>query len=257
MNLISVCHFIDNMKFMPSVPDKYYDITIADPPYGIKESSANHASRNTPIRQANGALLKAPRAKYKKAVWDNEPPSTQFFEHLTRISNNQIIWGGNYYNYLVGIPFKPPRRKDWPEFIKQYPTGWIIWDKVNGDNDFNDCELAWTSFDRPTYILPYMWNGMMQGISLDEPYTQQGNKALNEVRDHPTQKPTILLRKLYKDYTLPGQKAFDPGLGSGTNRRAAHDMGLHFESCENNKGIYELQERRWIEYYLQSNKLFD
>ena len=254
--LQSTVHFAHNLDVMRSLSDGFADIAVDDPPYGIGESSANHSSRNTPIKQKNGAVLKAPATKYKKAIWDSQPPTNEYFKELFRICRNYIIWGGNYFEYLVGAPFKPPRRDQWPQFIADNPRGWIIWDKVNGDSDFNDCELAFTSFDRPTYILPYMWNGMMQGVSLDEPYTQQGNKALNEKRDHPTQKPTLIYRKLYHDYTEPGQIVWDGHVGSGTNRRAAHDMGLHFTGCENNRDIFDRQEIRWREYFIQSNRLF-
>lgn len=176
---------MDNVTLMKAYSDKCFGLAPVDPEYGIGESNKNHASRNTPIKQKNGAILRAPGPKYKQATWDNEPPSDIFFEELFRVSRNQIIWGANYFRQIVGTPFKPPRRNDWPNFIDKHPTGWIIWDKVNGDNDFNDCELAWTSYDRPTYILPYMWNGMMQAVSIDKPYVQQGNKSLNERRIHP------------------------------------------------------------------------
>lgn len=252
----SLSFFVDCLDRLRNYPTNRFDIAPVDPPYGIGESSANHTSRNTPVRQKNGAILKAPTNKYKRTDWDSMPPADEYFEQLFRVSKNQIIWGANYFSQIVGITFKPPRRQEWPDFIKQYPTGWILWDKVNGGNDFNDCELAWTSFKEPSYIIPYMWNGMMQGKSLHEPYTQQGDKSLNEKRIHPTQKPVIIYRYLYNRYCFSGQWALDTHLGSGSNRIAAHDMGVNFEGMENNRHIFDLQERRWVEYFLQSNKLF-
>lgn len=92
---------IDCLPFMKKCEYKRYDVGVVDPPYGIKESSKNHKSRNTPIKQKNGTLLKAPDNNYIKKTWDNEIPSDEYFSELKRITKNQIIWGANYFKALT------------------------------------------------------------------------------------------------------------------------------------------------------------
>ena len=108
----------DCMEIMKQYPDKYFDLAIVDPPYGIGISS-------NPIRQ-----------QHKKKQWDNEIPSIEYFEELKRVSKNQIIWGGNYF------PLPPTQC-------------FYIWDKKQ-PHDFSlaMCEMAWTSFSKPAKI----WN---------------------------------------------------------------------------------------------------
>lgn len=220
---------------MQSRADKSFSLGSADPPYGLKESSKNHKSRNTPVRQKNGTIKKCPQPEYGNENWDDAAPGDIYFSELKRTTINQIVWGANYFPQVVGAIFKPPRRESYQEFIKQYPTGWIIWDKVNGTSDFSDCELAWTSFDRPTVIFYFMWAGMMQGVSMHNGRTMQGNKKLNEVRIHPTQKPMQLYRWLFTEYLLPGQSILSTHAGSQSDRIVAHKMGIDFVCTETSK----------------------
>lgn len=239
----------DCIGYMKTLSYEHYGLAISDPNYGIGESSKNHASRNTPVKQRNGEVMRAPRTTYKKKNWDDVPPPDEYFAELYRTTKNQIIWGANYFKQIVEEPFKPPRREHWKEFIATNPTGWIIWDKCNGTNDFNDCELAWTSFDRPTYILPYMWNGMMQGKSITEFDIAQGNKKLNEKRIHPTQKPVLLYRKLLIEYGIPGMSVFDSHAGSQSLRVAAHMEGWDYSGCEIDKEIFQSGSKRFGEEF--------
>ncbi len=238
---------IDHHLFFKTISDKFIDLATLDPSYGINESSANHNSRNTSIKQKNGTFLKPKNKNYPQENWDNSPPTDEYFNQVFRISKNQIIWGANYFKQIVGIPFKAPRRNEYQEFIKKYPVGWIIWDKVNSTNDFSDCELAWTSFDKPTFIIEYLWSGMMQGISIKEGRKQKGNKKLNEKRIHPTQKPMPLNYFLLRNY-LPKKDnpiVFDPGVGSGGMRIAAWDMNCIFIGCEISDYSFNAQEERF------------
>jgi len=73
------------MEFMKSKPDKYFDLAIVDPPYGIGVSSQDNTKR--------GKL----GSHYEKKEWDKEPPSNEYFEQLFRISKNQVIWGANHF----------------------------------------------------------------------------------------------------------------------------------------------------------------
>ena len=104
---------MDCMEGMKQFPDKYFDLAIVDPPYGINI-------------QKSGSRLK----RYNtESVWDSEIPSDDYFNELFRVSKNQIIWGGNYF------PLKPTKC-------------FLIWDKKQPENiSFASCEFAWTSFD--------------------------------------------------------------------------------------------------------------
>jgi len=121
----------DCMEYMATVPDKYFDLAIVDPPYGINASKGTWGSSN-----------KGKVTDYGKKDWDKEIPSDEYFLGLQRVSKNQIIWGGNYFG------LKPS-------------SCWLVWDKLNSA-DFADCELAWTSFESAVRKFTYRWNGMLQ-----------------------------------------------------------------------------------------------
>lgn len=120
---------MDCMEGMKEFPDKYFELAIVDPPYGINI---------TKMTLGNGK-----RKIYRGALsWDNGTPGNDYFEELFRISKNQIIWGGNY-------------------FVKNIPPsmGWIFWDKGTGQNDYSDGELAWTSFNKALRKYTCSWVG--------------------------------------------------------------------------------------------------
>lgn len=243
---------VDCVEFMSTIPTRYFDLSIVDPPYGIGESSKNHESRNTPITQKSGVLMKAPKTTYKKKNWDAQAPNANYFSELKRVSKNCIIFGANYFAEICGVPFKAPRRDCYQEFLSQNPFGWIVWDKVNGNNDFNDCELIFTSFDRESCVLPFMWNGMMQAKSIHEPHVMQGNKKLNEKRIHPTQKPIPLYRKLLLDYAAPKSKVFDSHMGSQSSRIAADIEGVNYTGCEIDVDIYQDGCKRYNQHKISA-----
>ena len=112
---------MDCMDFMSEVPDKYYDLAIVDPPYGIGAGSEKFINGNS----------KTHKPFYKKNDWDTAIPNEDYFKELKRVSKNQIIWGGNYFAHYLGS-FRC----------------FICWDKTIHGNSYADCELAWTSFDQ-------------------------------------------------------------------------------------------------------------
>jgi site-specific DNA-methyltransferase (adenine-specific) len=216
-------HLIDCMEFMKGVPDKYYELAIVDPPYGIGADKAqNNAGRSR--EKANGKS-KAGRGwkTYKETDWDNETPTDEYFEQLFRISKKQIIWGGNYFN-----------------FIWSYSNSFIVWDKKQRDFSLADGELAWYSEkDKAMRIFDYA-----RGSALI-------NNNENGGRIHPTQKPVALYEWLLKNYAKPGDKIFDSHVGSGSIRIACHDMGFDFEGCEIDKDYWEAQEKRYQQHISQ------
>lgn len=220
---------------MATVPDKDYPLAIVDPEYGLNENLVRLKSR---CRLASSTIT-------QPFHWDKQPPADEYFQELMRCTQNQIIWGGNYFKQLVGTPFKAPRRPDFEKWISDNPTGWIVWDKVNGSNDFSDCELAWTSLDVPTQIFQFMWAGMMQGKSIAQGATMQGNKTLNEKRIHPTQKPVALYKWLLHNYAKPGDKILDTHGGSRSLAIACYDMGFDHDSCEIDEQHHEDSVKRY------------
>ncbi len=210
---------MDCVEGMKQFPDKYFDLAVVDPPYGIGESGKNNHTRGKLAISKN----------YKAyAGEDLNPPEKEYFDELFRVSRNQIIWGANHF--ISRIPYDS--------------HCWIVWDKQNGDNDFADCELAWTSFDSAVRIFRYMWSGMMQGKSIWEGNVQQGNKALNEKRIHPTQKPIALYEWILSRYAHPGDKILDTHVGSASSLIACHRKGFRYVGFELDPHYYKLSSER-------------
>jgi site-specific DNA-methyltransferase (adenine-specific) len=169
----------DCMDLLRRTPDKFYQLAIIDPPYGINISS-------NPIRQ-----------KHKKKNWDSEIPNKEYFDELFRVSENQIIWGGNYFiDYLNNTQC------------------FIIWDKKQPENfSLAMCELAWTSMQSPAKIFRY-------------------SVLTEQDKIHPTQKPVALYKWLLDKYAKQGDKILDTHLGSGSIAIACHDYGFELTACE-------------------------
>jgi len=147
-----------------------------------------------------------------------------------RVSKNQIIWGVQYFDY----PFTPGR---------------IVWDKcINGSTNFSDCEIAFCSLHNNTRLFRYMWNGMMQGKSMNEGHIMQGNKKLNEKRIHPTQKPVILYEWLLSRYAKSGDIILDTHVGSASSLIACHKLGFDFVGTEIDEYYYNNALERMKEY---------
>jgi site-specific DNA-methyltransferase (adenine-specific) len=206
----SIVHHADCMEIMAQYPYKHFDLAVVDPPYGI-----DLANMNMGIGKGKKCSKIANR-KWKAKGWDTETPSSLYFNELVRISKNQIIWGGNYFDL-------PP--------CKNY----IIWDKEIPEGlSFADCEMAWTSFDKAPRIFRH------------SAYLDKANKF------HPTQKPIKLYDWVYKNYLPEGGKVIDTHLGSGSNRIAADKAGnINFVGCELDRDYFDAQEKRWSNYKAQ------
>ena len=210
---------IDCMEYMRGIPDKAIDLVIADPPYGIGASKP--AKKPGFVRQNDGHTLPIKKVDYTWKEWDATVPDKAFFYELKRISRHQIIFGANYFGLQGGM---------------------IVWDKINGDNDQMGCEIAYQSFNKRTDIVHFMWNGMMQGVycgsDVGRALVQQGNKARNEKRIHPTQKPVALYGWLLRNYANEGWRIFDPMMGSQSSRIAAYKLGFDYVGCELDKEYF-------------------
>lgn len=200
----------DCLNVMKKIPDKYFDLCLTDPPYGI------NIAKNGKV----GGSKCCEVTDYGAKDWDLSIPSKEIFEEITRVSKNQIIFGGNYF----------------VEYLKNSPC-WIVWDKLNTGN-FADCELAWTSFKSAVRKYEFLWNGMLQQ-----------NMKNKEKRIHPTQKPVGLFSMILRDYSKEGYKIFDPFSGSGTTAIACHRGKRQFLCVEKDevyfkKSVERLEEER-------------
>ena len=212
----SIVYNTDCMLGMAECPDKYYDLAVVDPPYGLDLANMN---------MGVGKSKKASKIQNRKWIakdWDKSAPNKQYFKELFRISKNQIIWGGNY--------FELPPCKNFAIWDKEIPLGL----------SFADCEMAWTSFDKA----PKMFRHSV--------YLDKTN------RFHPTQKPVALYDWIYKNYLPNGGRVLDTHLGSGSNRIAAHKAGnIDFTGYELDKDYYEAQEKRFATYLQQQQINFN
>lgn len=217
---------IDCMEGMKLIPDKYFDLAIVDPPYFNGPNKRMYYGRN---------INKLPvRKKFYEPIESWNIPSKEYFEELKRVSKNQIVWGINYFDCYLG-------------------PGLIIWDKVNGESTFSDCEVAYCSMHNKTKMFRCMWNGMMQGKSISEGHIMQGDKSKNEVRIHPTQKPVNLYKWTLLNYAKPGDKILDTHVGSASSLVACYEMGYEFLGFEKDKNMFNLANKRLSDVMNQIN----
>ena len=151
-------HNLDCMEFMKDCEDNQYDLAIVDPPYGInapkmqmgtninRKGKGQYPGESTASKLRKGRLnqgagkLKNRALNTMNCEWDTIVPSSEYFKELVRISKNQIIWGGNYFDL-------PPTRCI------------ICWDKMQPWDNFSQWEMAWTSFDKPASIFRFSNTG--------------------------------------------------------------------------------------------------
>ena len=189
----------DCMDVMATYQYKYFYLAVVDPPYGI--------GVNVNMGRRKGDKKSTYHAFYGG---DKQIPNREYFNELFRISENQIIWGGNYMT----------------EFLYPSPC-WLMWDKGFSDEvTFAQFELAWTSFSITTKKIDF-------------------NAAANKNRIHPTQKPEYLYDWIYNKFTATGQKILDTHLGSGSSAIAAHKHGLDFVGIEIDKDYYDAAVKRF------------
>jgi DNA modification methylase len=178
------------------------DAVVTDPPYGIGEAAGKNKSRG------NLATAK----DYGTDDWDNSPIGDDLLAAVRNAGRWCILFGGNFY---------------------QSPASscWLVWDKVNGSNDFADAELAWSNLPKAVRLIRYLWNGMIR-----EQGAQRG--------DHPTQKPLEVMKWAISQLPEPNRTILDPFMGSGTTGVAAVQMGRSFIGIEREERYFEAACRR-------------
>ena len=223
----------DCMEIMKTFPDKGFDLAIVDPPYGINVTKMSMGSGIGPFGDRNAKKLRNKRlsgsGKLKDRIlnrmgcdWDIAPDG-EYFDELFRVSKNQIIWGGNYFN------LRPTRC-------------FVIWDKEQSFLNFSACEYAWTSFDYPSKLYRFANRGF-----------QSKDKSQ---KIHPTQKPVQLYKFLINNFGNPGDLILDTHLGSGSICIAAHDLGFDLTGIEIDKEYYNEAKKRLLNHQRQL-KIFD
>ncbi len=202
----------DCLEILPTLGK--VDAVVADPPYGIKEAAGKNKSRT------NLAVAK----DYGNDQWDNRPCSSQEIDLMRSASKWQIIFGGNYFEL-------PPAKC------------WLVWDKLNGENDFADCELAWTNLERAVRRIQFRWNGMIR----------DGNDG---ERVHPTQKPIDVMKWCIGHLPKDAKSIMDTHMGSGTTGVACVRLGRKFIGIEREPKYFEIAVKR-IEAELNRAPLFE
>lgn len=205
----------DCIEFMKTLPDKYIDVCITDPPYGISINKMNFVKSGA--IKVGGAY----RNDYTTCStdWDSQGLSKEQFAEIRRVSKNQIIFGANHFSNIL-----PSSRC------------WVVWDKRTNkiyNNDFADCELIWTSFDKPSRIIRYLWSGMLQE-----------NMKEKEERYHPTQKPIAVMRDLICMFTKKNEIVLDPFAGVGSTLIACNQLNRNWIGCELNQTYFNIASNR-------------
>jgi site-specific DNA-methyltransferase (adenine-specific) len=190
------------MELMARYADNYFDLAIVDPPYGL---NINKKQMGAGSKYKHG---RKKRNGFPAKNWDSETPSKEYFKELFRVSKNQIIWGGNFFD--LGTCY-----------------GYCIWDKASPQGmSFSDCEFAWHSFKKVAKLFKY------------STYIDKKNKI------HITQKPVKLYEWLLNNYAKEGDKILDTHLGSGSIAIASHNLGYDLTACELDKDYFDAALKR-------------
>jgi site-specific DNA-methyltransferase (adenine-specific) len=198
-------YLMDCMIGMKQFPDKFWDLAIVDPPYGI--GMDNQKVRVKPSRP--NSYERAGECNYKISEWDYAAPDKSYFDELFRVSKNQIIWGANYFSNMM------PAGK-----------GWIYWDKQIGDNNFSSGEFAY------------------QSVQIKSSCFSNPTMTVQGTRIHPTQKPLALYEWLLTRYAHKGDKILDTHVGSASSLIACHQLGFQYWGFELDADYYKAANER-------------
>jgi len=199
----------DCLEALKEMQDNEFDLAIVDAPYGIGISGQKEIKKGK----------KSDRKHHKEKEWDKEIPSKEYFNELQRVSKNQIIWGANYF----------------VKHLDKGKKGWIVWFKGQIGLTMSDCELAYSSFDKPTRVVN------INRVDL-----------LKQNTIHPTEKPIRLYQWLLMHYAKEGDKILDTHLGSGSIAIACHNLGYDLEGYELDKEYYDNALKRIKQHQAQT-----
>ena len=185
----------DCMEYMAGLPDKWADVAIVDPPY-----------LDAVFNKPDGHMRRVDIVGMSK--WADAPKSEYFIE-LSRVSCEQIIFGGNYFT----------------EFLRPN-NNWFIWYKNNDGTHLSMAEMAWVSIRKNTKVFELRPMGLKADF-------------------HPTSKPIKLYEWLLQNYAKPGMRILDTHLGSGSSAIAAHYYGCEFVGIEIDTDYYSAAVNRF------------
>lgn len=188
----------DCLEVIKSLPDNSIDLVLTDPPYGLNKNSSQGAGKLKNRIFNQGKISEN---------WDSVPEK-EYFDEIFRVSKNQIIWGGNYFNLPTCRCF-------------------LVWDKCQPWQNFSQVEYAWTSFDKPAKLFKF------------------DNRIGGKI--HPTQKPVQLFEWCVDNFSNKGDLILDCYSGSGTTAIACHNLKRNFICIEKNKEFYDLSVERLIQ----------
>lgn len=231
----NVVHLMDNMAGMARTPDKYFDLAVVDPPYGIADkmvtggNNIDCTNKKKPIRRGQKGKLNSVNEMRK---WDIRPKS-EYYQELKRVSKHQIIWGANYLPEVMQV-------------IGVARCG-LIWDKqVSDDFTLSQFEYAYTSFNKLSRIFRYAHSnsvGFAPGLK---------GAARIGLGIHPTQKPIALYDWIFANYLPNGGKVLDTHVGSGSSRISAYKRGnIDFTGYEIDPDYWQAQEARYMAFVMQ------
>ena len=191
---------MDCMDFLRDCEDNAFDLACVDPPYGIGKALVSGGTGRGFHKMVSSDADK----------WDIAP-EPEYFMEIMRVSKNQIIWGGNYFNL-------PPCKKP------------LCWDKIRpNQKNLSEWEYAWTSFEGRAEMFKHCANGGFVG----------------ETRIHPTQKPVRLYSWLMENFTDQGDRILDTHLGSGSSAIAAHYGQFDFVGIEIDEDYFNAAKARF------------
>lgn len=199
----------DCRDILPTLPRA--DAVVTDPPYGIGEAAGKAKTRTSGLT-SKLRNAQAYRRDYGDEGWDNSPIDSALMGAVLQAGKWAIVFGGNYY----ALPAT---------------SCWLVWDKLNGETDFADCELAWTNLPKAVRRIRFLWNGCMR-------------RERDIAREHPTQKPVEVMRWCIGHIPPPATSIIDPFMGSGTTGFAALTMKRRFVGIEHNPKYFDVACRR-------------
>lgn len=206
---------MDCMEAMRNTPDKYYDLAVVDPPYGIDNKISTTSSLNKGNKFAQ---------LYNEKRWDKFRPENEYWNELLRVSKNQIVCGGNYFAEKLPVS-----------------RGWVVWDKQGEGVTSVNNELMWTSFDVSIKTFS-------RCHGLDKGFMAKGTDKVF----HPTQKPVKLYEWLLHHYAKPTDKILDTHLGSQSSRIAAFKGGYDFTGYEIDADYFNDGNKRFNQFKSQT-----
>ena len=194
----------DCLQAMRAMQNNQFDLAIVDPPYGLgKRTTDGGSKRNTQTKFMEDI---------RRTNWDDSTPTKEYFDELKRVSKNQIVWGGNYFE------------------LHSYRT-FVVWDKMTYVPTMSQVEMAVTSFDSPARLVKINSN--------------------QSDRIHPTQKPVKLYQWLLNEYAETGDKILDTHLGSGSIAIACHNLKFDLTGYELDAEYYEAATKRLKQHQAQ------